>query len=176
MQRALLQDDAVKGHLSSLQTAEAQRTTNISAAQTSLQKLKELLSQDRDWPTPVDHTATARGSTISEGSRSIHEHRSDNRQTTHINDTTFSKENSQQNQSTDRHDSQPPVPQSKIYQSAVEMRRTKSDSAGTHNITGLIKAHRVVADNPPHHDIYDPHQQLAPQRRREQIVAISSSQ
>ena len=167
----------MKGLLPSLQTAVAQTTTNISAVQTSLQKLKELLSQDRDWSAPVDHTAAARGSIISEGSRSTHEHTSEaNRQTTHVNDTTFSKANSQQNQSTDRHDSRPPVPQSNTYRSAIEMRRTKSDSAGTHNTTGLIKAHRIVSDNPPHHDVYDPHQQLAPQRRREQIVATSSSQ
>ena len=169
----------MKGLLPSLQTAVAQTITNISAVQTSLQKLKELLSQDRDWSAPVDHAATARGSIIREGSRSIHEHTSEaNRRTTHVNDTTFSKANSQQNQSTDRHDSQPPVPQSNTYQSGVEMRCTKSDSAGTHNTAGLIKEHYVVSDRSPHHDASDPHlgQQLSPQRRRQQTVTTSSSQ
>jgi hypothetical protein len=150
----------------------AQTTSNISAVQTSLQKLNELLSQDRDWSTPVDHRAT-RGS---EGSRSIHEHTSEaNRQRTHNDrDTTFSKVDSQQSQSTDRHDSQ--ASQANADQSTIEMRRTKSDSAGTHNTIGLVKAHRV-SDKSTHHDLHDPHQQFTPhQRRREQIVATSSSQ
>jgi hypothetical protein len=152
----------------------AQTTSNISAVQTSLQKLNELLSQDRDWSTPVDHTAT-RASTISEGSRSIHEHTSEaNRPRTHNDrDTTFSKVDSRQSQSTDRHVSQ--APQANADQSTIEMRRTKSDSAGTHNTIGLVKAHRV-SDKSTHHDLHDPHQQFAPQRRREQIVATSSSQ
>ena len=92
----------MKGLLPALQTAVAQMTTNISAVQTSLYKLNELLSQDRDWSAPVDHTAAAKGSTISEESKSINEHTSEaNRQTTHINDTTFSKADSRQSQSTD---------------------------------------------------------------------------
>ena len=161
LQRALLEGDTLKGLLPALQTAVAQMITNISAVLTSLYKLNELLSQDRDWSAPVDHTAAAKGSTISEGSKSINEHTSEaNRQTTHINDTTFSKADSRQSQSTDWHDSQTPLPQANTYQGIVEMRCTKSDSAGTHNTTGLIKAHRVVSDRSPRHDVYDPHQQL----------------
>ena len=149
-------------------------TSDISAVQTNYQKLNELLSQDRDWSIPVDHTV-ARGSTISEGSRSIHEYASEaNGQTTHnTRDTTSSKAASRQrSQSTDRHNSQPPVPQANTYQ---EKQRTKSDS---HNTGGLIKAHRVVSDKCPHHDASDPHlvQQFSPQRRREQTVTTSSSQ
>ena len=173
MQRALLEGTKLKGLLPSLQTAAAQTTSDISAVQTSLQKLNELLSKDRDWSVPIDHTA--KDSKNSEGSRGVHEHTSEaNGQITHNannHNTIVSKADSRQNQSTDRHDSQTPVPEVNTYQSTavVMRRRTKSDSAGMHKTTGLIKAHRVVSDYPPNHDVYKPHQQLAPQTRREQI-------
>ena len=145
----------MKGLLPSLQTAVAQTTSNISAVQTSLQKLNELLSQDRDWSAPVDHTV-ARCSTIGEGSRSIQEHATEaNRQITHnTRDITFSKADTQQSQSTDRHNPQVPVPQVNTY---TVRRRTKSDSAGTRNTAWLIKEHRVISDKSPHHDTSDPH-------------------
>ena len=124
LQRALLEGDKLKGLLPSLQTSVAQTTSDIAAVQTSLQKLNELLSKDRDWSVPVDHTA--KDSKDSEESRSIHEHTSEaNGQTTHnANDrnTILSKADSQST------DSQAPVPEANAYQNTVVIRRrTKSE-------------------------------------------------
>ena len=176
LQRAQLEGNKLKDLLPSLQTAVAQTTSDISAVQTSLQKLNELLTQDRDWSTPVDHTA--RDSMISEGSIHIHECTSkanslvrDKSLTHNAYEITSATPDSRQNQSTDRQNSE--TTQANTYQNTTKMRRTKSDSAGSR--IGL-KTHHVVSDQPTHPDIYDPQLQLALQRRRERVEAPSSSQ
>lgn len=175
LQRAQLEGNKLKVLLPSLQTAVAQTTSNISAVQTSLQKLNELLTQDRDWATPVHVDHTARDSMISEGNIQVRECTSEANslkdKTHNAYQTTFATIDSRQNQSTDRQISE--TIQANTYQNTTKMRRTKSDSAGAR--TGL-KAHHVVSDKPTHPDIYDPQLQLALQRRRERVEAMSSSQ
>ena len=174
LQRAQLEGNKLKDLLPSLQTAVVQTTSDISAVQTSLQKLNELLTQDRDLATPVDHTA--RDSIISEGSIHIHECTSKAnsliREKTHsAHETISAKTDSRQNQSIDRQNSE--TTQANTYQNTTKMRRTKSDLAGAR--IGL-KANHAVSDKPTHPDIYDPQLQLALQRRRERVEATSSSQ
>lgn len=168
LHRAQLEGNKLKELLPSLQIAVTTTASDITAVQVSLQKLNELLSRDRDWSIPADHKA--RDSMISEGS--IHECTSEahSRVKTHNDrNTTSSKTDSRQSQSINRQNSE--TRQAITY--TTEMRRTKSDSAGTRN---RLRVHRVESDKPIHPDIHDPQLQQALQRRRERVETTASSQ
>ena len=177
LQRAKTEGDSLKQLLPTLQMAVAQTTSEISAVQTSLQKLNDLITQDKDWVTSADHSA--RDSMISEGSMYGFEGCTSevNRQQNHNDYQTSSDAATdlQQGQSISGH--QLEMTPATTYPQITEKRRTKSESAGTG--TQVLGLHHVASDaapKPAQVDIKDSQLQSILKQRKKHVEATSNSQ
>ena len=175
LQRAKTEGDSLKQLLPTLQMAVAQTTSEISAVQTSLQKLSVLITQDKDWVTSADHSA--RDSMISEGSMYGFEGCTSevNRQQNHSDNQTSSNATTdlQQSQSISGH--QLEMTPATTYQQ--EKRRTKSESAGTGTqVLGLRHVASDAATKPAQVDIKDSQLQSILKQRKKHVEATSNSQ
>lgn len=176
LQKAQTEGDKLKQLMLPLQTAAVQMISEISAVKTSVQKLNELSTHDKDWLIPAHHIA--RNNTISEESMHRTEEQTSeaNRQKTgsdhHTNLTT---PDSQQNQFIKGH--QLETTNTTTYQHTMVKRRTKSESAGTRN--EATRSYRTASDTqrPKQVDIvHDPQLQSVLKKRWEQVEATSGNQ
>ena len=174
LQRAQTEGDKLKPLIPQLQAAIAQTTdqlqtavletaSQISAVQTSLQKLNELFIQDKDLGILLDHST--RNSMNSDGNIKDNEECTIRQQT---NPTTT------RSQLINRH--QLETTKAITHQRSTGKRHTRSFSVGTENTTVRMQCVASDISRPVQVDVRDPELKLVLQRRRERVEAMSRNQ
>ena len=171
LRRAQEEGNTLKKLLPPLQAAVAQTTSEISALQTTLQKLNDILLQDEDKVTSVKKSASSRDSITSEVSIQVEYTSEVNRWKN--SETATTTTDWQPKESTRVRQPALETTETTTHEKPIAKRRSKSDSAGT----GL-GIHRVISDapKPTQVDISDPQLRSALQKRWKHVEATSSSQ